>query len=231
MIFIRAQAGPANVGDPKTMFTVQYFDEDGNMTIRIGGKRTWRCNNSGNLLRGPYSMSKDRRSIGFAGDGENEYAVYPDYATGHEALIVMLRGSKYFHLTLQEASKRYVKKDPAHIHKIIKLSKNRLTPDQTIKSLSEKEFEIYWKAIEQNEGWEVGREEPIPKWIISGVHKNRGLIIEYLVTKREGSSWIPKAEAIKLTEEHRLHAVVVHLNNGTIYLRPEYGKKPFQIIV
>lgn len=28
MVFIKAQTGPANLGDPKAMFTVQYFDED-----------------------------------------------------------------------------------------------------------------------------------------------------------------------------------------------------------
>lgn len=77
MVFIKAQTGPANVGDPKAMFTVQYFDKDGNMTIRSGGTRAWRCNNPGNLHRSHYTMSKKRRAIGFAGDDKDEYAVYP----------------------------------------------------------------------------------------------------------------------------------------------------------
>ena len=54
MVFIKAKAGPPNIGDPKGMFTVQYFDEKGNMIIRSGGTRAWRCNNPGNLLRGNY---------------------------------------------------------------------------------------------------------------------------------------------------------------------------------
>lgn len=95
MIFIKAKAGPPNIGDPKSKFTVQYFDKQGNMTIRSGGTRAWRCNNPGALLKSSYSTSKDRRAIGTAGFGEYEYAVYPDYATGHEALVVMLRGSRY----------------------------------------------------------------------------------------------------------------------------------------
>jgi len=93
MVFVKARTGPANAGDPKAMFTVQYFDEDGNMTIRSGGTRAWRCNNPGNLLKSHYSMSKKRRAIGFAGDEKDEYAVYPDKETGREALIVMLLGS------------------------------------------------------------------------------------------------------------------------------------------
>ncbi len=74
MVFVKAQTGPANVGDPESMFTIQYFDEDGNMTIRSGDTRAWRCNNPGNLHKGRYSMSQKRRAIGFAGDSEDEYA-------------------------------------------------------------------------------------------------------------------------------------------------------------
>ena len=36
--------------------------------------------------------------------GDFFYAVYPDYNTGHEALVVMLRGGVYSKLTLKEAS-------------------------------------------------------------------------------------------------------------------------------
>ncbi len=86
MVFVSAKSGPPNIGDPPSMFTVQYFDEQGNMIIRSGGKRTWRCNNPGALLKSPYSMSKDRRAIGSAGFGEYEYAVYPDYEIGRAGL-------------------------------------------------------------------------------------------------------------------------------------------------
>ena len=50
MVFVSAKVGPPNVGDPVSKFTVQYFDEQENMTIRSGGKRAWRCNNPGNLI-------------------------------------------------------------------------------------------------------------------------------------------------------------------------------------
>ncbi len=75
MVFVKASVGLANYGDNKAKFTVQYFDEKGNMTIRSGGSRAWRCNNPGNLLSSPYSRGKSRRSIGEAGDGVNKYAV------------------------------------------------------------------------------------------------------------------------------------------------------------
>lgn len=33
MVFISAKMGPANIGDHKNKFTVQYFDEQGNVII------------------------------------------------------------------------------------------------------------------------------------------------------------------------------------------------------
>ncbi len=93
MVYVKAKAGPANVGDSALKFTVHYFDKGGNLTIRSGGTRAWRCNNPGALLKSTYSVSKKRRAIGSAGHGDYEYAVYPDYETGHEALVLMLRGS------------------------------------------------------------------------------------------------------------------------------------------
>jgi len=173
-------------------------------------------------------MSKDRRAIGSAGFGKYEYAVYPDYETGHEALIVMLRGSRYRNLTLLEASVRYVEEDPDHGPKIAKMS--NLDPNRKISSLSDEEFERYWKAIEKNERWEVGEEDFIPKWIISGVHKKRGVITEYLVCINKESIWLPKQEAIKWTMEGKLHAILVHMKNGNHYLRPEHGQHGFVVI-
>jgi hypothetical protein len=102
MIYVKAKVGPPNVGEKE--FTVQYFDRQGNMVIRSQGTVAWRCNNPGALLQSAYSTSKDRRCIGIAGNSGYTYAVYPDYETGHEALVVMLKGSKYRNLTLKEAS-------------------------------------------------------------------------------------------------------------------------------
>lgn len=228
MVFIKAEAGPPNVGDPNSKFTVHYFDDKGNMTIRSDGTRAWRCNNPGALLKSPYSIGKDRRSIGIAGHGKYEYAVYPDYETGHQALIIMLRGSKYSPLTLEQASLRYVEEDPGHIHKIVEITK--LDSNRTIKSLTDEEFDSYWKAIEHNERWLVGTEDFIEKWYITGVHKKRGVIYEYCIKKTEGNHWISKVQAIDLSFQNRLHAVMVHLKNGLIFLRPEYGSKPFLLV-
>jgi hypothetical protein len=227
MVFVKARGGTPNVGDPSSQFTVQYFDEEGNMTIRSGGKRAWRCNNPGNLIASPYSKSKDRGCIGTVTDGSTEYSIYPDYKTGHETLIVMLRGSVYSPLTLRAAMKKYDSSNPKYIDTVVKITK--LDPERTIKSLSNEEFELFWKAIEQTEKWEVGNEEFIEKWIISGVHKKHKVITEYLVHKKTDSVWVSKPEALQLALQGRLHAILVHLKTGTLYLRPEFGSHSFAV--
>jgi hypothetical protein len=228
MVFVKAQAGPPLAGDPDAMFTVHYFDEKGNLTLRSSGSRAWRCNNPGNLHKSPYSMSKKRRAIGFAGDSQDAYAVYPDKETGHEALIVMLKGSIYSPKTLRAALEKYEpnKKDYADIV----ARKTGLDPDRTIKSLTDAEFESFWKAIEFVERWTEGKEDFIEKRYISGVRKKRGVIVEYLVCSDKESVWMSKQDAIKLTIEGRLHAILVHQKNGNHYLRPEYGQHGFSII-
>lgn len=228
MVFVKAKVGPPNIGDDPSKFTVQYFDEKGNMSIRSGGTRTWRCNNPGALLKSAYSTGKDRHAIGIAGYGGYVYAVYPDYETGHEALVVMLRGSRYRNLTILEASLRYVQEDPNHGPKIAKMS--NLDPNRKISSLSDEEFDRYWKAIEKNERWDIGVEDYIPKWIISGVHKKKGVIAEYFVCMDDESKWLPKLEALKWAIEGKLHATLVNMKNGNQYLRPEHGQHSFIII-
>lgn len=140
----------------------------------------------------------------------------------------MLKGSIYSPLSLRAAMKRYDEKNPKYIDAIVNITK--LDPERTIKSLTDEEFESFWKAIEHIEKWVEGDEDFIEKCYISGVHKKRGIITEYLVQKNEGAIWINKNEAIRLTSENRLHAVLVHMRNGNMFIRPEYGCKSFELI-
>ncbi|HEV7737106.1 MAG TPA: hypothetical protein VGO47_07020 [Chlamydiales bacterium] len=190
MVYIRAQEGPANIGE-KTP-TVQYFDEQGNMIIRSGGTRAWRNNNPGNMVANHYTMGAERSSkaVGKAGG----FAVYPDYKTGHQALVDMLSGKKWGAKTLQQASIDYTPDNPKHIDTVV--DETGFDRTRKIQSLDLLEFEKYWKAIEKIEKWVVGKEE-----------------------------------AIRLANEHRIHAILVHSPNGHLYLRPEYKGKRFRDLV
>lgn len=84
-----------------------------------------------------------------------------------------------------------------------------------------------WKAIEENGGWIVGRELFVDRWYITGVHKKREVIYEYCIQKNGHDIWLPKSEAISMAVSYQLHAIVVHMKNGSCYLRPEYHAPSF----
>ena len=65
--------------------TVIYTDENGGRFSYSGGTRTWRNNNPGNLV--PGKISKRHGQIGVVA----KFAVFPDYESGHEALIDCLK--------------------------------------------------------------------------------------------------------------------------------------------
>lgn len=219
MNFIKAEEGPPNTGSKS--YTVHYFDEAGNMMIRSGGTKAWRNNNPGNMkYKGGFAVRHG--AIGSAGG----MAVFPTEIMGRKALTDLLKSSNYNSFKITDLSEKY-DKDNAQEYRRMLLSISKLDPNKRIKDLAANEFDRLREAIERIEGWEVGQEELIKKWYISGVHKKNGVITEYLVDKEGKSSWISKEKAIKLAHERKLHATIVRLKNRTSYLRPEYGIKPF----
>jgi len=145
------------------------------------------------------------------------------------SLASRIRGSVYSPMTLREAMKHYDEKNPNYINIIV--SKTGLDPERKVKSLNAKEFEQFWRAIEETEKWEVGREDPIPRYYITGVHTKHGTIYEYRVHQNGKDLWISKQEAIALAKEWKLHAILVHCSNGNMYLRPEFHGKAFRKMV
>ena len=219
MKFISAKEGPPNAGS-KT-YTVYYVDEKGNMTIRSSGTKAWRNNNPGNMTyKGGFASRHG--AIGSAGG----MAVFPTEESGRQALIDLLKSSNYNTLKIADLPEKYDKNNAQEYRRML-LSISKLDPNMRIKDLNGKEFDQLRGAIERIEGWEVGQEDFIDKWYISGVHKKYGVIVEYLVDKGNKSSWVTKEEAVHLAIEGRLHATIVHLKKGSIYLRPEYGNHPF----
>jgi hypothetical protein len=217
--YIIAKEGPPNAGSE--IFTVQYFDESGNMTIRSGGTKAWRNNNPGNMkYRGGFAVRHG--AIGMAGG----MAIFPTEAIGRKALTDLLKSINYNTIKVAELPEKYDSRNAEEYRRML-LSISKLDPKKRVKDLNAKEFERLQAAIERIEGWEVGQEHFIEKWYISGVHKKNGVIVEYLVKKENASSWIPKKEAVNLAVAGRLHATVVHNKNNTHYLRPEYGTHPF----
>lgn len=221
MAFIRAKKGPPPAESEK--YTVHYFDEQGNVTIRSEGSKAWRNNNPGNMVYRPKGFASRHGAIGEAGG----MAVFPDEATGRKALIDLLKSENYRDLKISDLSEKYEPLNPEN-HRQMLLSISKLDPNKRIRDLTAKEFDCLRITLERIEGWDVGNEDFIEKWYIAGVHKKRKIIFEYLIAKNK--HWVSKAEAVELASADRLHAIVVHMKNGSTYLRPEYHAPPFQIV-
>jgi hypothetical protein len=91
--FIKATPGPKN--------SVIYETDDGRKFCFSKGNWTWRNNNPGNLV--PGDVSKRNGAIGKAGG----FAVFPDYETGHGALIDLLKNTPYRDRDLKKLIEKY----------------------------------------------------------------------------------------------------------------------------
>lgn len=241
--YVRAEEGPSN--------SVIYYDEDENKLIRYwksyegqnvneASTRSWRNNNPGNLVIGDFARRNG--AIGQAGSVSGtkcKFAVFPNYATGHQAQVRHLKeGTMYIDLTLNEFPRKYtgVKLGDPDTEEVINYRKairffTKLDMERTIRSLNDEEYELLHDAMKKHEGWREGKEEFIEVKKVLGVHINRKKVIfEFLIGNNTESTWIAKKEAVALAEAGLLHAIVVH-TKGEPYLRPKYHHKSFRGLV
>lgn len=202
--YIKAENGLENA--------VIYYDESGKLWLFEGGTRTWRNQNPGNLVVGKYSRKNGM--IGKAGG----FAVFPDYSSGHQALLDLLI-NEYGNFDLVKLMKKFAPPHENKTKKYIQFIKKLTGVDEKklVSKYSAEEFIKLWKAIEKMEGWKVGTiTEYSKKGQITKVRKNKkGKIISYLV---DGFGWLRKQEAIDLCKKNKIDAVVVK-GSKSIYLR------------
>ena len=160
MPFVKAKEGPPNFGS--TLYTVQYFDKKGNITIRSEGSKAWRNNNPGNIVYTSRGFAPRHGTIGFAGG----MAVFPDESTGRKALIALLKSPRFKKLTISELPELYDKHNANNYRRML-LSISKLTPNKVLKNLSPEEFKQLRLAIERIEGWKEGSEIFVDKCYIT----------------------------------------------------------------
>lgn len=203
-IFIKAEQGPGS--------SVIYYDDKGKKWIVEGGTRTWRNQNPGNMVIGKVSLRNN--PIGKAGG----FAVFPDYETGHKALIDLLV-NEYGTWNLTQLMGKYAPPKTNNTKKYIAFIKKKTGVSELIliKDYPKDGFQKLWKAIEKMEGWKKGTiKEYSSKGRITKVLKNKkGNILKYLV---DGFGWLTKQEAIQLAVQKKIDAVVVS-RNGASFLR------------
>lgn len=204
--FISAEAGPGN--------SVIYTDSDGKRFKFSGGNRTWRNGNPGNLR--PGAVSRRNGQIGVAG----RFAVFPDYETGHAALLDSLKVA-HGNESLETMIKAYAPPKENKTKRYLRFLQKRteVKGKTKIQDFTAEQFEKLWRAIEDMEGKpKAGKVTELPsKKKIHGIRKNKkGTIVAYQV---EGLGWIGKARAIALTRAGKIDAIVATSRSGHQFLR------------
>lgn len=208
--YISAKEGPG--------ISVIYTDSKGNLWKFDNGTRTWRNNNPGNLV--PGKVSKRNNAIGKAGG----FAVFPDYESGHAALLDSLKnvhGTKDIDLLMHAFAPPHENDTAKYISFLRK--KTGVKSNKKILDFTPEEFEKLWRAIEQMEGWKEGTITPYDqKGQIQAVRKNsKGTIQSYLVAS---IGWISKGVAIKMARSGQIDAVIATSPRGNLFLRSRPNK-------
>lgn len=203
-IFIKAEPGPG--------ISVIYYDDQGKRWIAEDGSRAWRNSNSGNMVMGAVTLRNN--PIGKAGG----FAIFPDYETGHKALLDLLF-NEFGDWNLSMLMEKYAPSKENNTKKYIAFIKKKTGVGELIliKNYPKDGFQKLWQAIEKMEGWRKGTiNEYSSEGRITKVLKNKkGNILKYLI---DGFGWLSKKEAIELAKQKKIDAVVVS-RKGTLFLR------------
>ena len=204
--FVKAQLGLGH--------TVIYLDNSGRYYRFSGGTWAWRNNNPGNLV--PGKVSKRNNQIGTT----DKFAIFPDYETGHRALIDCLK-TTFANATIDDLVTAYApEKDGNNVKKYTKFLRDKtgILDDKKVKDFSPDEFDKLWHAIEQMEGYKEG--EIIEVFPIIEVYKDKRGVYGYHVKK---NGWVSKQECMALVKKGKLDLVVCTSHLGHDYLRARVG--------
>ena len=193
-----------------------YFDLLGNKYVAQGGSLTWRLNNPG-LVRSRSHFARKNGSIG----SYTGFAIFSSPQQGRKALIDLVRTKKYSTSTLQTVGKLYQPENPeeyaSHLASILSVPLGK-----KINSFSKEEFDLLIVSIEKSCGYSPSGSEKfvlLPK-IYAHIESSQGKDL-YLVGN---NALLSKEEVIEWISTHRLDGVLVHQNDGSIYIRsrPSY---------
>lgn len=154
--------------------TRMYVGNDGNVYEASGGSRAWRNNNPGNLEDGKFA--RDNGAIGTDG----RFAIFPDAATGFNAMAGLLATNAYQNLTIEGAINRYAPPNENNVENYLKsIERQTGFPRSTpMNNLSKDNLLKLAKAMTKHEGNMSGKKRLVPKyekyiWVTVGDDKVR----------------------------------------------------------
>ncbi len=122
-------------------------------TIKVGGSRSWRNNNPGNLEYGRFAKRKG--AIGTDG----RFAIFPTEEIGHNAKVSLLKSSSYINKTIKGAILKYApsfENNSTGYANTIAVDAG-VSTDTRLSSLTDDQFDKLDKSMTKVEGWSPGR--------------------------------------------------------------------------
>ncbi len=154
--------------------TRMFVGNNGNIYEASGGSRAWRNNNPGNLEYG--NFARNNGAIGTDG----RFAIFPDIATGFNAMAGLLSTNVYQSLTIEGAINRYAPPSENNVENYLKSIERqtgfvRSTP---MNQLSKDNLLRLAKAMAKHEGNIAGKKRLVSKhekyvWVTLGDDKVR----------------------------------------------------------
>lgn len=199
--FIKAVGGMKN--------SVIYTDTDGRYFRFSEGTWAWRNHNPGNVWSGP--ISKKHNQIGETHD----FAIFPDDESGHESLLdtlIITYGDCSIHKMIYSYAPP--KDNPTKKYEKLLREKTGVHDDTPIKEFTEIQFEKFWKAIQQMEGYKAGK--IVEVYCVSGVQRLGKHRYQYCLAEGE---WISESECIRLAEKGEVELEICLSKSGSQFLR------------
>jgi hypothetical protein len=201
--FIRAVQGMGH--------SVVYTDNSGKYFRFYGGTWAWRNHNPGNVY--PGKISKMHNRIGMV--NHNKLAVFPDYESGHAALIDVLKIT-YKNYTIEKMMEKFAPAFENHTKKYVKFlyKVTGVKHGKKVKDFTSAEFQKLWKGIETIEASKEG--SIIEVYKISSVRVNhKGVIYSYCI----GDGWVSKEQCLELAKKGLVDLEICISILGNTYLR------------
>jgi hypothetical protein len=135
-------------------------------SVNAGGSRSWRDNNPGNIEAGPFADAHG------ATGSDGRFAIFPNAATGMQALVSLLSSDGYQELTIEQAMERYAPPDENDTDAYTSFIAENVgvDPSTSMSDLAPGQLSSFASAIQTYEGNTPGTtyqegDASVPDWV------------------------------------------------------------------
>jgi len=189
--------------------SVIYTDIDGRHFRFYDGTWAWRNHNPGNIDFG--HISKRHNQIGIVGP----FAIFPNDESGHAALLDVLI-TTYGNMSIHQMIYKYAppKDNPTKSYEKLLREKTGIYDNTLIKNFTKLQFEKFWKAFQQMEGYKVGK--IVEVYRITNVKELDKNLYQYYL---ESGDTLTEKRCIQLAKQKKVELEVCLSDLGNTFLR------------